>query len=129
MDNKQFKIVKFFIVIAMGAGIGVAVAETSPLIAIAVWFAGLFAILILRKRYVSGEVETDEMFRMIAGKAAYLTVVIAAPALAVGGMALIAAREVLPAYEMVGYTMAFTSIGLLLLQVIFVILFYRKMAD
>ncbi|QYZ79214.1 DUF2178 domain-containing protein [Methanofollis formosanus] len=129
MDNKQFKIVKFFIVIAMGAGIGAAVAETSPLIAIAAWFAGLFAILLLRKRYVRGEVEKDEMTGMIAGKAAYLTVMIAAPALAVGGMALIAAREVLPAYEMAGYAMAYTSVGLLLLQVIFVTVFYRKMAD
>ncbi|WP_265580138.1 DUF2178 domain-containing protein [Methanofollis aquaemaris] len=129
MDNKHFKIVKLFIVIAMAAGIGAAVAEKSPLIAIAAWFAGLFAVLLLRKRYVSGEVEKDEMTGMIAGKAAYLTVMIAAPALAVGGMALIAGREALPGYEMVGYTMAYISVGLLLLQVFFVTFFYRKMAD
>ncbi|MBP2146675.1 putative membrane protein [Methanofollis sp. W23] len=129
MDRKQFKLVKLFIVIAMGAGLGGAVAVTSPLIAIAVWFAGLFALIVLRKRYVSGRVETDEMTEMIMGRAAHLTIMIASVALAVSGIVLIAARESLPAYETVGYTMAYTAVGILLLLYAFSVYFYRKMAE
>lgn len=129
MDTRQFKLVKLIIVIVMGAGLGGAVALNAPLIVIAVWFAGLFALLVLRKRYVSDRVEADEMTNMIAGRAAYLTIVIASVFLAIVGIVLIAGRESLPAYEIAGYTMAYTSVGLLLLLYAFSVYFYRKMAE
>jgi uncharacterized membrane protein len=85
----------------------------NPALAVSAFFAGAVAIYLCKSRL--DEVVEDERVRQVSQKASWVTYQIMVLSFAIGGSALIAMRNDYPMYSELGYLMAYSSGGILLL--------------
>ena len=116
MDEKRHKLYLLLTVFAMAGLIGFFTESGSPILAVLALLAGCGIVYILRKRAASTLV--DERSEQISGKAGYFAYRISALSFAIIGMVLFSARDIFPGYLMVGYTLAYTAMLMIILYAI-----------
>lgn len=117
MKLKQFRIILFLIVMFMGAVLSFAFSIGNPILAAGVFLAGAASIYLFKSR-VEGVVE-DERIRQIGQKASRITLQIVSLGFALLGAVLISLRNLYPRYTDLGFFMAYSSCGVIVLYSLF----------
>ena len=117
MNRKQFRILSLLTVMVMGSVVGFSVSIGNPMLAVGVVLAGMAVMYNLKSR-LEGVVE-DERISQISQKASRVTLQTVATGLAIGGAVLIAMRDTYPGHTDLGFFMAYTSCGVLVLYSLF----------
>jgi uncharacterized membrane protein len=113
LKQKQFQTIVFLITMFIAAVLIFAFSSGNPALAVSAFFAGAVAIYLCKSRL--DEVVEDERIRQVSQKASWVTYQIVILSFAVVGSALIAMRNDYPMYSELGYFMAYSSCGVLLL--------------
>lgn len=117
MKLKQFRIILFLIVMFMGAALIFAFSMGNPVLAAGIFLAGAAAVYLCKSR-IEGVVE-DERIYQVSQKASRVTLQIVALGFALGGAVLISLRNLYPGYTDLGFFMAYSSCGVLVLYSLF----------
>ena len=124
MKQKQFRMISLLITMIMGAVVGFSVSIRNPALAAGVLLAGMVAMYNIKSRLE--DVVEDERIHQVSQKASRVTLQIVALGLVVGGTVLIAMRDTYPEYTDLGFFMAYTSCGVLVLYSLLYRFYNRK---
>ena len=113
MEKKTFNLLTLVIVLAISMVIGWAVPAREPGLIVAVFFVGMSAIYLLKKK-VNGVI-ADEMSYRIVERTARITYAVFASLATLSAGVLIALRDANPNYGIAGYTLAYSVCILLLI--------------
>ena len=113
MEKKTFNLLTLVIAIAIGMVIGWAVPAREPGLIVAVFFIGMSAIYLLKKKV--NAVISDEMSYRVVERAARMTYGVFASLAILSAGVLIALRDTNPNYGTAGYTLAYSVCTLMLI--------------
>jgi len=122
MNEKQFRNWRTSIAIILAMIFGVSITQGNLLLPVITIITATIIMIILKRRVT--DVLVDERIQKISGKAAQKTLQLETIAMAAASIVLIALRDTLPQYTQTGYTLSYTTCGLLLVYS----MFYKHMA-
>lgn len=125
MTKEKFRKVLMAVVVCEGAIIGIATAQKMPAIALVTFMIALWLIYFLKTK-VKGIME-DEMVLMYAGKAALKVYQVFGMVITALGVVLVSLGQGRPVAYAVGMTLAFCSMFLLLLYMLFYAHYTREL--
>jgi uncharacterized membrane protein len=124
MDEKQFRTSRMVVAAVLAAVVSGSVLQGNIVLPVIAVVAAAASVLILKSQVA--DVLVDERVEKVAGAAAKRTLDTGAVVMAAVSVVLIAFRDTLPDYAQAGYTLAYSTCGLLLLYSAFYAHLHRK---
>ncbi|HII00083.1 TPA: DUF2178 domain-containing protein [Methanosarcinaceae archaeon] len=124
MKKNRFKVISLLIVMGMSVVVSFAVSIGNPVLAIGVVFVGMAAMYLNKKRLE--DVLEDERAWKVGQMASRATLHIVALGFALGGAVFIAMRTSYPEYSDLGFFLAYTSCGIMVLYTLFYMYYNRE---
>jgi len=124
MKSQQFRVIMSLIIIIIGGVVGFAVCVGKPELIAAIFFAGM-ALIYLCKRRVEGVLEDERAYK-VTEKASKMTFQIVIVSFALAGATLIAMKNSYPEYTFLGFFLAYTTCGILVLHFLFYAYYNKK---